>query len=263
MEERGIVEDALKQLDELFLLVVVGEFNSGKSTIINALLGQKFLAEGILPTTNEISILKFAQGAAGSHAIDQFDQRPVAALLLETDTDGGAADGEQKMVQEADGSFVQYIPAPLLEQVNIVDTPGTNVIVERQQRLTEEFVPRADLVLFCLSAGVQSRHGTAVAAGFQISAAIASCCSHHCMTGSDDQLSERQLSMACTCAFRVAACSCWHHPADSDRLTTALLEAAEGLWPWSVCCLQIAPSPKARSSFCATSESGARRSCLW
>ena len=60
------------------------------------------------------------------------------------------------MVQEAEGSFVQYIPAPLLEQVNIVDTPGTNVIVERQQRLTEEFVPRADLVLFCLSAGVQA-----------------------------------------------------------------------------------------------------------
>ena len=39
-------------------------------------------------------------------------------------------------------------------QVNIVDTPGTNVILDRQQRLTEEFVPRADLVLFCLSAGV-------------------------------------------------------------------------------------------------------------
>ena len=36
--------------------------------------------------------------------------------------------------------------------MNIVDTPGTNVILERQQRLTEEFVPRADLVLFVLSA---------------------------------------------------------------------------------------------------------------
>lgn len=33
-----------------------------------------------------------------------------------------------------------------------MDTPGTNVILERQQRLTEEFVPRADLVLFALSA---------------------------------------------------------------------------------------------------------------
>ena len=37
-------------------------------------------------------------------------------------------------------------------QMNIVDTPGTNVILERQQRLTEEFVPRADLLLFVISA---------------------------------------------------------------------------------------------------------------
>jgi predicted GTPase len=40
----------------------------------------------------------------------------------------------------------------LLKQMNIVDTPGTNVILQRQQRLTEEFVPRADLLLFVISA---------------------------------------------------------------------------------------------------------------
>src|SRR3990172_9441220 len=37
---------ALQQLDELFLLVVVGEFNSGKSALINALLGEAYLPEG-------------------------------------------------------------------------------------------------------------------------------------------------------------------------------------------------------------------------
>jgi len=36
--------------------------------------------------------------------------------------------------------------------MTIVDTPGTNVILQRQQRLTEEFVPRADLLLFVISA---------------------------------------------------------------------------------------------------------------
>ena len=39
-----------------------------------------------------------------------------------------------------------------LKQMNIVDTPGTNVILQRQQRLTEEFVSRADLLLFVISA---------------------------------------------------------------------------------------------------------------
>lgn len=60
MGETRLLKDALVGLEEPFLLVVVGEFNSGKSTVINALLGAKYLEEGILPTTNEISILKHA-----------------------------------------------------------------------------------------------------------------------------------------------------------------------------------------------------------
>jgi hypothetical protein len=49
-------------------------------------------------------------------------------------------------MQDSDGVFVRHLPAELLREVNVVDTPGTNVILGRQQRLTEEYVPRADLV---------------------------------------------------------------------------------------------------------------------
>jgi len=120
--EVDLLEDAIKNLDEQFLLVVVGEFNSGKSSFINALLGKKFLAEGILPTTNEISILKWS------------------------------GNSEERTEQDADGMFQRYLPADLLKEINIVDTPGTNVVLQRQQRLTEEYIPRADLVLFVISA---------------------------------------------------------------------------------------------------------------
>lgn len=48
--------------------------------------------------------------------------------------------------------LLTYLLLYFLMQMNIVDTPGTNVILERQQRLTEEFVPRADLLLFVISA---------------------------------------------------------------------------------------------------------------
>mmetsp|Transcript_35342 Transcript_35342/g.89478 ORF Transcript_35342/g.89478 Transcript_35342/m.89478 type:complete len:1026 (-) Transcript_35342:222-3299(-) len=124
LQELSLLRDAVRQLDEPFLVVVVGEFNSGKSSVINALLGKKFLAEGILPTTNEISILKFSS----------------------------EPEAEKKVERQADGLFVRYLPSRLLEEMNIVDTPGTNVILERQQRLTEEYVPRADLVVFVMSA---------------------------------------------------------------------------------------------------------------
>lgn len=61
--------------------------------------------------------------------------------------------GSQESYRNNDGFFTRKLPAELLKDINIVDTPGTNVIVDRQQRLTEEYVPRADLVLFCMSAG--------------------------------------------------------------------------------------------------------------
>ncbi|EFJ53019.1 hypothetical protein VOLCADRAFT_120148 [Volvox carteri f. nagariensis] len=127
VSELSLLRDALKALDEPFLVAVVGEFNSGKSSVINALLGRRYLAEGILPTTNEISILKYSATAGATAATAQLEQ-------------------------QADGLYVRYLPAKLLQDLSIVDTPGTNVILERQQRLTEEYVPRADLVLFVMSA---------------------------------------------------------------------------------------------------------------
>eukprot|EP00889_Picochlorum_renovo_P008177 jgi/Picre1/35207/NNA_002669.t1 len=89
------------------------------------MLGGEIVPEGILPTTNEITVIKWADVRNGE---------------------------EERVEQQSDGLFVRYTGADLLKEINIVDTPGTNVILERQQRLTEEFIPRADLVLFVLSA---------------------------------------------------------------------------------------------------------------
>jgi small GTP-binding protein len=111
---------SIRQLDELFLLVVVGEFNAGKSAFINALVGQTVLAEGVTPTTAQIQVVRY--GETSTDAIDGNGLRTITA------------------------------PADLLRDLQIVDTPGTNAIVREHERLTTEFVPRADLVLFVTSA---------------------------------------------------------------------------------------------------------------
>ncbi|KAJ9171956.1 hypothetical protein P3X46_015250 [Hevea brasiliensis] len=125
MEEVSLLIDAVSQIDEPFLLAIVGEFNSGKSTVINALLGERYLKEGVVPTTNEITFLRYS---------DYNSEEP------------------QRCERHPDGQYICYLAAPILKEMNIVDTPGTNVILQRQQRLTEEFVPRADLLLFVISA---------------------------------------------------------------------------------------------------------------
>jgi len=56
-EHQSVLDRSIEQLDELFLLVIVGEFNSGKSAFINALVGAGVAQEGVTPTTAQINVL--------------------------------------------------------------------------------------------------------------------------------------------------------------------------------------------------------------
>lgn len=107
------------EMDELFLLVVVGEYNSGKSTFINALLGDEVFAMGDLPTTRAISILRY-----------------------------GHAGPPEKIAENVQ---LYHYPLDVLHDLDIVDTPGTNSIERMEEAITREFVPRADLLLFVTS----------------------------------------------------------------------------------------------------------------
>ena len=60
-EDVGLVRQKLDDIGELFLLVVVGEFNAGKSAFINALLGAEISTEGVTPTTDRITVLRYAE----------------------------------------------------------------------------------------------------------------------------------------------------------------------------------------------------------
>lgn len=118
-EDLPALEAVRRQLDELFLVVVVGEFNSGKSTFLNALLGTTLLEMGELPTTRHVHLLRF---------------------------------GPVRSEREAEtGLIIHELPVSLLEDLNVVDTPGTNSMQRAEQALTEGFVPRADLVFFLTS----------------------------------------------------------------------------------------------------------------
>ena len=56
--DRSALDQSIAQLDQLFLLVVIGEFNAGKSAFINALVGARVVEEGATPTTTRLQILR-------------------------------------------------------------------------------------------------------------------------------------------------------------------------------------------------------------
>jgi small GTP-binding protein len=117
---RKALAASLDQLEEPFLLVVVGEFNAGKSAFINALLGQDVLEEGVTPTTVRIGVLRHGERA---------ERRAIAP-----------------------GVDALTAPAEVLRTIAIVDTPGTNAVLREHEALTRDYIPRADLVLFVTSA---------------------------------------------------------------------------------------------------------------
>lgn len=148
LKER-IGRDLVKKLEEdRFHLVVVGEFNHGKSSFVNALLGEQVLPVGVTPTTAAIHHLKYSDRpeativyASGKRESISFDETRKFAV-------GGGASAD-----DVDFLEVGYPALLLKERILLVDTPGVNDLSLSRADITYSYIPRADAVLFLLDAG--------------------------------------------------------------------------------------------------------------
>jgi GTPase Era involved in 16S rRNA processing len=112
------VQDILERLTTPFTFVIVGEVKAGKSSFVNALLEAKkdICAVAPSPMTDTIQLITY---------------------------------GEEEKIEEVNPHFKRiYQPVEILKEIAIVDTPGTNTIVEHHQEITERFIPHSDLIVF-------------------------------------------------------------------------------------------------------------------
>jgi small GTP-binding protein len=124
VDDRRRLRDVAKDLGEMFFLVaIIGEFNAGKSTFINAILGEELLPMGITPTTEAIELIRYG---------DQANRKPTVTQ-----------DGRLREWQH---------PNTGAPGVAIVDTPGTGSVFERHDTIAKDFLHRSDLVIFLVSA---------------------------------------------------------------------------------------------------------------
>ena len=118
-EQLDTLQALLRDISEPLLFVVVGEVKSGKSSLLNALFGNEFAKVDVLPATDRVYIFRYGT--------------------------------DEKTTEISPTITERYLPIPFLRDFNVVDTPGTNTLVKEHQTATEEFMPRADIVLFVFS----------------------------------------------------------------------------------------------------------------
>lgn len=116
-ESARILADLRDRVDEPYMFVIVGEVKAGKSSFINALLGEPDLcAVAPSPMTDTIQLIMY---------------------------------GETVKIEQVSPHLKKvFQPNEILKDIAIVDTPGTNTIIAHHQEITERFIPGADLIIF-------------------------------------------------------------------------------------------------------------------
>src|SRR5579871_316284 len=145
-----------------FHLVVVGEFNHGKSTFVNALLGAHVLPVGVTPTTAVIHHLEYSAEPKAEVVYASDKRVPLPFPEVRMFSVGGEKAPHHSVgeLQHAPAAAdeVRYLevgyPAELLkDRIVLVDTPGVNDLSLQRADITYSYIPRSDAVLFLLDAG--------------------------------------------------------------------------------------------------------------
>jgi small GTP-binding protein len=138
-----------KIAEDRFTIAVVGQFNRGKSTLLNALLGKAILPTGVLPVTSVVTSITY--GAAERLTIKRKAGRVPAVVPLERIADyvtEAGNPGNREQIQEA----IVETPLPLARRgVSFVDTPGIASAQAANNVTTYEFLPNVDAVVFVTS----------------------------------------------------------------------------------------------------------------
>ena len=129
--------------DRPLLVTVMGEFNSGKSTFVNALLGDEVAPMGITPTTATINLLKYGRERSGRVIYRDGQSRVVPWTKVPALLRGLDAEEARKI------RLVEVLyPLDVLQRVNVVDTPGLNSILPEHESTARDFIAQADAVVW-------------------------------------------------------------------------------------------------------------------
>lgn len=138
---------AVEAFDRPLLVAVMGEFNAGKSSFVNALCGEEVAPVGVTPTTATINVTRY--GPPGGRVLyhDGRAQDLTAAGVAPFLSGLGAQEAAAVRTVEV------FFPLEFLRRVEIVDTPGLNALRPEHERVARGFLIEADAIVWVFAAG--------------------------------------------------------------------------------------------------------------
>jgi hypothetical protein len=132
-----------------FYVACVGQFKRGKSTLLNALVGDDVLPAGVTPVTSAVTILRYGavRGARVSYAAGTSEPIAVADIALYV------SEAHNHENRRGVAAVEVFVPSPLLAGgLCLVDTPGIGSAFAGNTDATRAFVPHVDAALVVLGA---------------------------------------------------------------------------------------------------------------
>lgn len=145
---RALSAIAKKLAENEFCLVVAGQFKRGKSTFINALLGDDLLPTAIIPVTSIITEIRYGESLLINVIFNDGSRKEISCEELAqfvTEKNNPKNTKDVKIVEI-------FHPSPYLKNnIRLIDTPGVASIHSHNTDVTYSYLPNADAAIFLVS----------------------------------------------------------------------------------------------------------------
>ena len=134
--------------NNVFNLIVLGQFKRGKTSLINALLGAEILPTAVVPLTSIATILKYGETL---NIKVYFNDGRVIEIEPAGLPDYVTEKGNPKNIKDVLEVIITYLSPYLKDRVRLIDTPGVGSVYEHNTDVAYRYLPKSDAVLFLLS----------------------------------------------------------------------------------------------------------------
>ncbi|CAM3880476.1 dynamin family protein [Alkalicoccus chagannorensis] len=144
LKEKGLnIRRVASNVKKPLVVVIIGEFKSGKSSIINTILNEDLLKADVTPKTATVTEVVYGEEMS---LVAQMNDGREKTLSID-DLDSWSSEGDTKKTSFRDDTYklILSYPHPVLKEVTFVDTPGLNAMNERHEKATVSYLKEADM----------------------------------------------------------------------------------------------------------------------